>query len=272
MFWYHDPGLMFQALQSFMLFMAIHSAMLVFRFSKFMLEESPFMLAFNILPLAITSMWTFPMGCSTLMQVTSIGLHKNWDQVKTVDLQVKTLKMVKTMKVLQGMRLAKLHGPGGDAARNQLVSRIPFDIRQRLHHHFQLLDADGSGDLRGEEVTMLLKSFGIQKEKLQRQIDSQWGLTFEDMLALYADMHNLAGGERDESRDLVDSVFEMLDAEHHGAISPEEFIRSMREQTDPKHQLTDRECYILFREADANNDGLMDKDEFHKLMTKYMHE
>lgn len=88
---------------------------------------------------------------------------------------------------------------------------------------------------------MLLKSFGIQKEKLQRQIDSQWGLTFEDMLALYADMHNLAGGERDESRDLVDSVFEMLDAEHHGAISPEEFIRSMREQTDPKHQLTDRE-------------------------------
>ena len=40
MFWYHDPGLMFQALQSFMLFMAIHSAMLVFRFSKFMLEES----------------------------------------------------------------------------------------------------------------------------------------------------------------------------------------------------------------------------------------
>merc|ERR1711998_55967 len=180
-------------------------------------------------------------------------------------------KMVKTMKVLQGMRLAKLHGAGGDAERTQLVSRIPFDVRQRLHHHFQILDADGSGDLRGDEVTQLLQHFGISRDKL-RSVDDGWGLTFEDMLALYADLHTGEGDRAsNDKRDLVDSVFDMLDVEGHGSISPDEFIRSMREQTDPKHQLTDRECFILFREADANNDGMLDKGEFHKLMKTYMH-
>merc|ERR1711871_1373087 len=98
------------------------------------------------------------------MQVTSIGMMKNWEMIKRVDLQVKTRKMVKVMKILQGLRLAKLYGPNGKQTRVEMVSRIPFETRQKLHHYFELLDTDRSGDLKGEELQHLFKSFGITQE------------------------------------------------------------------------------------------------------------
>ena len=52
-----------------MLLTAIHAAMLVFRFAKFMLEIHPVILVVTTVPIAIMSMWTFSMIAAMLMQV-----------------------------------------------------------------------------------------------------------------------------------------------------------------------------------------------------------
>ena len=63
------PHFLFAFFRMLMLLTAVHAAMLVFRFAKFMLEIHPVILVVTTAPIAIMSMWTFSMIAAMLMQV-----------------------------------------------------------------------------------------------------------------------------------------------------------------------------------------------------------
>ncbi len=64
--------------------------------------------------------------------------------------------------------------------------------------------------------------------------------------------------------DDVRAAFRAFDHDNNGSISKEELQDAM---TRYGHTFTVEECDEMFREADANNDGKIDFDEFVAMMT-----
>jgi hypothetical protein len=62
------PHFLFNCLRMLMLLTAVHSAMMVYKFSKFMIEIHPVIMVVSVLPVSVMSMWTFSMIASMLMQ------------------------------------------------------------------------------------------------------------------------------------------------------------------------------------------------------------
>jgi len=272
LFWFDvaGPHFLFNCLRMLMLLTAVHSAMMVYKFSKFMIEIHPVIMVVSVLPVSVMSMWTFSMIASMLMQVTSVEMMKDLHAIKEVDMRTKTERMVKCLRLLRSMRLAQQYTADDSKLRSK-IQRIPPQKRQELKSLFHYHDQTNCGYLSGLQVKQLLRSAGVENASLEQETDDDWSLAFDDLLILYADtvVPITAGKQSDPYTELIEAVFRQLDSDDSGSISLEEFVHAMRTQTDPQYMLSERECILLMREADSNQDGELDLAEFTELMTKY---
>eukprot|EP00941_MAST-03F_sp_MAST-3F-sp1_P001962 g1962.t1 len=131
---------------------------------------------------------------------------------------------------------------------------------------FNLFDADGGGDIDGEELGEVMRSLGQDPtpEEVQAmidEVDEDGGGTidFDEFLEMMAKL--MQEGNNDEEETI--EAFKVLDRDGSGAISAEElyFIA-----THLGEKATDEEIQQLIRESDIDGDGQIGYEEFLKLV------
>ncbi|KAG6774268.1 calcium-binding protein CML44 [Populus alba x Populus x berolinensis] len=148
-----------------------------------------------------------------------------------------------------------------------------------LHRIFQELDRNGDGLLSAVELNWLLESIGgvhFSLEELESSVGKSC-LNFDEFLLFYDSITKQSGGgdseavladDREgcnrEDCDLV-KAFQVFDSNGDGFISIEE-LQSMLSRLGLWDETTGKDCRSMICRYDTNLDGVLDFDEFKKMM------
>ncbi|KAJ6920124.1 calcium-binding protein CML44 [Populus alba x Populus x berolinensis] len=127
-----------------------------------------------------------------------------------------------------------------------------------LHRIFQELDRNGDGLLSAVELNWLLESIGGVHFSLEELESSSGGGDSEAVLA-----DDQEGCNREDC-DLV-KAFQVFDSNGDGFISIEE-LQSMLSRLGLWDETTGKDCRSMICRYDTNLDGVLDFDEFKKMM------
>eukprot|EP00054_Salpingoeca_dolichothecata_P036633 m.274334 g.274334 ORF g.274334 m.274334 type:complete len:150 (+) comp69030_c0_seq1:95-544(+) len=133
---------------------------------------------------------------------------------------------------------------------------------------FTLFDRDGDSHISASELGTVMRSLGANPTEQElsdmvNQVDTNGdgNIDFPEFLTMMA-KHD--GSAKDEQEELLAS-FRVFDVDGSGTISAAELRHVM---TSLGEKLTDEEVDDMIREADLNNDGCIDYQEFVAIMTK----
>merc|ERR1719326_1593328 len=171
--------------------------------------------------------------------------------------------------------MANKSGFGGSAARGgsrtkQQKGRSGLDEEQteELREAFNLFDTEHSGTIDARELKAALRALGfdqIKKEDVRRMLsdvgkDPTQPIDFNDFCEM------MRGRMPDKnSRGEIDKVFALFDEDETGKIS---FRNLKRIAAELGESLTDEELQEMIEEADRDGDGLINMDEFYRVMRK----
>ncbi|CAB4285622.1 unnamed protein product [Prunus armeniaca] len=133
---------------------------------------------------------------------------------------------------------------------------------------FCLLDMDGDGCITIEELGTALESLDQHptEEELQnmiREIDADGNGTIEFGEFLHLMERKIKENEADAE---LREAFKVFDKDQDGYISPNELRHVM---INLGERLTDEEVEQMIREADLDGDGLVNYDEFVRMMLAF---
>lgn len=148
-----------------------------------------------------------------------------------------------------------------------------MDLLSELQHAefkeaFDEFDKDGSGTISTKELLLVMRSIGqnptedeILELVMESDLNGDGTIDFEE----FAEMMKKKSSETDQTEGLKEA-FKIFDRNKNGQIETVELknVLNMMGQS-----LTDEEFEMFWREADLNNDGKLDYDEFIKIMTSY---
>ena len=137
---------------------------------------------------------------------------------------------------------------------------------QEFKEDFQSFDLEGSGKINTNELDRFMKSLGQQQytdaqiqEMLQEvDADGTGDVDFPELLTLLA--RNMK--DQDTEEELMES-FKCFGKDGNEGITVEQLHHIMINLGD---KLTKTEIAELIREADIDNNGVIDKEEFVKMM------
>ncbi|CAM6045284.1 unnamed protein product [Sphagnum compactum] len=151
--------------------------------------------------------------------------------------------------------------------------------KREIREAFDLFDTDGSGSIDAAELKVamryemhLLFSPFVHHScciacvhlllKMLEKIDEDRSgvIEFDEFVKMMTDKM----GERD-SKEKILSAFQLFDTDGTGKIS---FMNLKRVSKNLGQILTDDELREMIEEADRNQDGFVDKEEFYKIMKK----
>ena len=131
---------------------------------------------------------------------------------------------------------------------------------------FGLFDRDSDGAISASELGDVMRSLGetptnAEIEAIIRELDTDGSGTidFPEFLTLMT-KHSVK--DQDTEADLVDA-FGVFDSDHNGYISATELRNVM---TTLGEKMSDEEVDDMLKEADLDNDGLINYAEFSKVM------
>uniref|UniRef100_A0A7S4RL91 EF-hand domain-containing protein n=1 Tax=Alexandrium monilatum TaxID=311494 RepID=A0A7S4RL91_9DINO len=138
---------------------------------------------------------------------------------------------------------------------------------EELREAFNLFDTEHSGTIDARELKAALRALGfeVKKEDVRRMLadiskDPSQPIDFND----FCDM--MRGRMPDKnSRAEIDKVFALFDEDETGKISFRNLKRIAQELGE---SLTDEELQEMIEEADRDGDGLINPDEFYRVMRK----
>ncbi|EJK70172.1 hypothetical protein THAOC_08492 [Thalassiosira oceanica] len=112
--------------------------------------------------------------------------------------------------------------------------------------------------LTENEVEELRQAFNLFDQDIDK--DENGELDFDEFLDLMTS--RLAGSDTKED---IERIFKLFDDDQTGYISLQNLKRVARELGSP---LNDAELLEMIERADSDNDGLIDMDDFYKIMTQ----
>jgi len=138
---------------------------------------------------------------------------------------------------------------------------------EEIKEAFNLFDTDGKGTIDIRELKAAFRALGFQVKKaeirtLLQNIDKETAatITFDEFL----EMATPKVQNRDEREEIM-KVFALFDDENKGAIS---FRNLKRVATELGENLTDEELQEMIDEADRDQDGVINEEEFYRVMRK----
>ncbi|MCD7461831.1 hypothetical protein HAX54_047204 [Datura stramonium] len=145
-------------------------------------------------------------------------------------------------------------------------SEISAEVYAELVHAFQMMDSDGDGKIRKEELEAILSRVGTEppsKEELMLLLnevdrDGDGCISLEEFGAISS-----AFGPPACDSELRDA-FDFFDADHDGKITAEELFNVFRTIGDGRCTL--EECRRMIRGVDKNGDGFVCFEDFSLMM------
>lgn len=138
---------------------------------------------------------------------------------------------------------------------------------EELREAFNLFDTDHSGIIDARELKAAIRALGfvVKKEQVRQMLrdvgrDVQSQITFDDFTKIMTGKM----GDRN-SREEINKIFKLFDEDTSGKIS---FRNLKRIAQEIGEGLTDDELQEMIDEADRDGDGLINPDEFYRVMRK----
>ncbi|CAJ1363262.1 unnamed protein product [Effrenium voratum] len=157
---------------------------------------------------------------------------------------------------------------GGPSGRRK-PTRQGLDDEQleEIREAFNLFDTEQSGAIDARELKAALRALGfeVKKEDVRRMLadigkDPSQPIDFNEFCEM------MKGRMPDKnSRSEIDKVFALFDEDETGKISFRNLKRIAQELGE---SLTDEELQEMIEEADRDGDGLINPDEFYRVMRK----
>mmetsp|Transcript_48480 Transcript_48480/g.77088 ORF Transcript_48480/g.77088 Transcript_48480/m.77088 type:complete len:198 (+) Transcript_48480:39-632(+) len=158
---------------------------------------------------------------------------------------------------------------GGQSGRKKLDTRQGLDDEQKeeIREAFSLFDTERSGAIDARELKAALRALGfeVKKEDVRKMLadigkDPSQPINFDEFCEM------MKGRMPDKnSRTEIDKVFALFDEDDKGKISFRNLKRIAQELGE---SLTDEELQEMIEEADRDGDGLINPDEFYRVMRK----
>jgi centrin-1 len=142
------------------------------------------------------------------------------------------------------------------------------EAMEEIKEAFNLFDTEGKGNIDVRELKAAFRALGFQVKKAEiRQmfIDmdkdlSSATISFDEFVEMVTPrMQNR------DSREEIMKVFALFDDDNTGAIS---FKNLKRVATELGENLTDEELQEMIDEADRDGDGVINEEEFYRVMRK----
>ncbi|GMH63312.1 hypothetical protein TL16_g03679, partial [Triparma laevis f. inornata] len=141
------------------------------------------------------------------------------------------------------------------------------ESREEIKEAFQLFDTEGKGSIDIKELKAAFRALGFQVKKaeikqMMGDVDKSEAETvsFDDFIEMCGP--KMIGRD---TREEIMKVFSLFDDDTTGAIS---FRNLKRVATELGENLTDEELQEMIDEADRDGDGLINEDEFFRVMKK----
>jgi len=159
----------------------------------------------------------------------------------------------------------------GRGARGQQQQRqrqgLDDEQIEELREAFNLFDTEHSGTIDARELKAALRALGfeVKKEDVRRMLsdvgkDASQPIDFNDFQEM------MRGRMPDKnSREEINKVFALFDEDETGKIS---FKNLKNISTELGESLTDEELKEMIEEADRDGDGLINPEEFYRVMRK----
>ncbi|CAK9071472.1 unnamed protein product [Durusdinium trenchii] len=155
------------------------------------------------------------------------------------------------------------------SGRKKLDTRQGLDDEQKeeIREAFSLFDTERSGAIDARELKAALRALGfeVKKEDVRKMLadigkDPSQPINFDEFCEM------MKGRMPDKnSRAEIDKVFALFDEDDKGKISFRNLKRIAQELGE---SLTDEELQEMIEEADRDGDGLINPDEFYRVMRK----
>ncbi|OQR92542.1 caltractin [Achlya hypogyna] len=147
------------------------------------------------------------------------------------------------------------------------IEALDDEQMEEIKEAFSLFDTDGSGSIDARELKAAMRALGFQvkKAEVRKMIadidkDENGTIEFENFVEMMTSRMN----SRD-TREEVLKIFRLFDDDNTGKIS---FKNLKRVCSELGENLTDEEMQEMIEEADRDGDGLINEDEFFRVMKK----
>jgi len=154
---------------------------------------------------------------------------------------------------------------GGRQQQSRVRQGLDEEQVEELREAFNLFDTEHSGTIDARELKAALRALGfeVKKEDVRRMLteigkDPTLQVDFNDFCEM------MRGRMADKnSKAEIDKVFSLFDEDETGKISFRNLKRIAQELGE---HLTDDELQEMIEEADRDGDGLINPDEFYRVM------
>eukprot|EP01038_Epipyxis_sp_PR26KG_P005164 gene5164-7189_t len=155
-------------------------------------------------------------------------------------------------------------GPRGNKPKQGLDEEAMEEIKEA----FNLFDTEGKGNIDVRELKAAFRALGFQVKKAEiRQMFIDMDKDLASATISYDEFVDMVTPrmQNRDSREEIMKVFALFDDDNTGAIS---FKNLKRVATELGENLTDEELQEMIDEADRDGDGVINEEEFYRVMRK----